>query len=160
MENTPTMSIRTLLAAAAAVYYLTKVLLFEEKTDHYGPFPSTSEWVHRKNHYAQPVTLFDRVRRWTLNPYDIDVEDGEGLWHVDEQRMERWTCPKCLSFWISLAVTIFILVFIERPRSLKDLAQAAILIFGFAGATSYLTETPPDVLQLRQETTKEYTDLD
>ncbi len=155
------MSIRTLLAAAAAVYYLTKVLLFEEKTDHYGPFPSTSEWVQRPySNYSQPVTLFDRVRRWTLNPYTVQRYEGEALWVVDETKLERWTCPKCLSFWISLAVTIFILVFIDRPRSLKDLAQAAILIFGFAGATSYLTETLPDGLQLWQETSKEYADLD
>lgn len=134
------MSVRTLLAAIAAVYYLTKVLLFEEKDSHHGPFPSTSEWVNRQStSYVQPVTLFDRVRRWTLNPYRVqEFQEGEYLWVVDEKRMERWTCPTCLSFWISLAVTLFILVFIDRPRSLKDLAQAVLMLFGLAGATSYL----------------------
>lgn len=155
------MSIHTLVAAASAVYYLTKVLLFEEKVSHHGPFPSTSEWVQRPStSYTQPVTLFDRVRRWTLNPYTIQKFDGEYLWVLDEKKLERWTCPKCLSFWISLAVTVFILVFIEHPRSLKDLAQAVILVFGLAGATSYLTETPDVQLQLRQADQEEYADLD
>ena len=152
---------RLLVLAAAAVFYLTKVLLFEEKTSHFGPFASTSEWVIRQStHYQQPVTLFDRIRRWSpFNPYNVQMIEGEGLWAVDEKRMERWTCPKCLSFWISLAVTLFIALFLERPRSLKDLAEFLIMTFSLAGVTTVLTGLNPDGVQVRQSSsTSTYTD--
>lgn len=133
---------RRLLLAAFAVYYLTKVLLFEEKISHFGPFASKSEWVFRQaTHYQQPVTLFDRIRRWSpFNPYSVQEIEGEWLWSVDEGRLERWTCPKCLSIWISLAISLFILVFIERPRTPSEWIEKLVLLpTALAGVTTLLT---------------------
>ncbi len=83
--------------------YLTRMLLFVEKVDHFGPFPSTKLFIHRtRTNYAQQVTLFDWIRRFTpFNPYLIQGD----LWVINESRLEVWSCPFCLSFWTSLIAT-------------------------------------------------------
>lgn len=94
-----------------AVSYITRALLFEERVSHYGPWPSKDLTVKRMRRdenytylYEQPVTFFDRIRFWTTRAYDIDHKRNE--WFVREDRMEMWTCPKCLAFWVSGAVVV------------------------------------------------------
>lgn len=126
------------LKALLAVFYTTQVLLFKERTSHFGPFPSKTQFVFRqRSHYSQPVTLFDRIRRWTLNPYTM--EDENELWYVNEQKMERWSCPKCLSLWVSLAATLFITIFIDRPKSLSQVFEKLIFLVALAGSTTLLS---------------------
>lgn len=98
-----------LLSFAAA--YLTRALLFEERVSHYGPWPSRDATVVRIKRegeeittYKQPVTFFDRLRYWTTRAYEIDHENKE--WYVREDRMEMWSCPKCLAFWTSGAIVV------------------------------------------------------
>lgn len=84
-------------------FYLTRSLLFAEKVDHFGPFPSATKFLTiLESHYHQPVTLFDWVRRFTpFNPYQV----SGNLWIVNKRKMEVWTCPFCLSFWVALIAT-------------------------------------------------------
>lgn len=125
------------LKTLLAVFYATQVLLFEERVDHFGPFPSRTLFVHRaRSGYSQPVTLIDRVRRWTLNPYTFEAE---GLWTVDELAMERWSCPKCLSFWVALAAALYVTIFVERPQTLGAWFERLVFTGGLAGASTLLS---------------------
>lgn len=129
---------RLFITTALAVFYATQVLLFRERETHQGPFPSETEFVYRKrNGYSQPVNLFDRIRRFTLNPYDVDADLG--LWHVNERAMERWTCPKCLSAWVSLFFVTVILLLIDPPRSFRQLADKCLWIGALSGSTTLLS---------------------
>ncbi|APU89039.1 hypothetical protein Rctr85_010 [Virus Rctr85] len=106
------------------VFYASLVLLFQEKESHFGPWPSrlrrviwaklakpdsASDWTDSYTEYTQPVTLFDWVRR-LFGAYAVQrVSDDpvEEVWYVKDERMEVWTCPVCLSFWLSLVPTVF-----------------------------------------------------
>lgn len=102
---------------AMAVTYATHILLLERKTSHFGPFPSKSRFVVFHTDFdedgteiarhAQPVALFDRIRR-LFGAYSI-----QGLqWNVrDGALSEVWTCPKCLSFWIALLPALILAVY-------------------------------------------------
>lgn len=84
-----------------AAAYSTKVLLFDtEKIEsHYGPFLDYSRFISFIDH-NRPVTLFDWIRR----PFGVYNIQGK-QWVVDEKlnrKIDRWTCPYCLSFWLSL----------------------------------------------------------
>jgi hypothetical protein len=98
---------------AFAVAYITRVLLYEDRVSHYGPWPSKNSKVVRMQRpageeilYTQehPVTAFDRIRQATTGAYDVDKKTN--TWYVREDRMEMWTCPKCLTFWVAGAVVI------------------------------------------------------
>lgn len=125
------------LKSIIATFYLVRVLIFEEKTSHFGPFPSDKQFVRiAQTGYTQPVTLFDRIRRYTMNPYKVGY-NGE-IWEVDQQKMERWTCPTCLSAWVALFVVIVIALFVQRPRTLKDLFELMLFGAGVAGGSALL----------------------
>lgn len=91
------------LQLSLLVFYLTRMLLFVERDNHFGPFPSAKKFLTRVvDNYHQPVTLFDWVRRLTpFNPYEVTGD----LWVVNERKMEVWTCPFCLSFWVAFIAT-------------------------------------------------------
>lgn len=116
-----------------AVSYLVRVLLFEERVSHFGPWPSKNAIVRRLRkdedglimEYEQPVTFFDRVRQFFTRCYDIDKKTNE--WYVREDRMEMWTCPKCLSFWVAGAVVIPYLLLTGRW---KDIPLAWVAVSG------------------------------
>lgn len=122
---------KQLIALSLAAAYITRALLFEERVSHYGPWASKREKVLRMRktkdgqilHYEQDVTFFDRIRQFTTRCYDIDKE--EGIWGVREDRMEMWTCPKCLAFWVSGAITIPYLLITGQWKQIP-LAWAAV----------------------------------
>ena len=91
------------LQLSLLVFYLTRMLLFVERDNHFGPLPSAKKFLTRiVDNYHQPVTLFDWIRRFTpFNPYEVKGD----LWIVNERKMEVWTCPFCLSFWIAFIAT-------------------------------------------------------
>lgn len=107
-----------LLLGIPATYVL-HALLLQEKDSHEGPFPlnknrfvifkydrTRDEW-----HY-QRVALFDVIRR-VFGAYDVEKEELSGgtaveNWIVKEGSAlgQVWTCPFCLSFWISLLFSV------------------------------------------------------
>jgi hypothetical protein len=126
----PSFTQMNFIKTCLAVAYLTKILLYEEKESHFGPFPSKTKIVHDlQSRYTQPVTLFDWIRRLTLNPYNIQGE----LWVVNEKEMERWTCPTCLSFWIAIPFTVLNIL---RTRQIDE--QTIITHFAISFVSSFL----------------------
>jgi hypothetical protein len=120
---------QVLIALSFAVSYLVRVLLFEERVSHFGPWPSREATVVRIRKegdevsiYKQPVTFFDRIRFWTSRAYEIDQENNE--WYVREDRMEMWSCPKCLTFWMSAAVVIPYCLFTGKWKQIPLMVAA------------------------------------
>ncbi len=114
------------------VFYLTRMLQFVERDNHYGPFPSKTKFVTRPiDNYHQPVTLFDWIRRLTpyWNPYKVQGS----VWTINEQKLEVWTCPFCLSFWTSFVATA-ILGIVVQPHFLELFTAH----FAFASVSSIL----------------------
>jgi hypothetical protein len=92
------------IIAIFAAFYVLQVMLYEDRISHFGPFKSTEKFIHNSQTYhTQPVALFDYIRRFTVifNPYEIHGD----LWEIIPHKMERWTCPKCLSFWTTFCIT-------------------------------------------------------
>lgn len=115
--------------------YIVEVLLFQEKVSHYGPFPSKERKVIHIQHrpdgtvseYTQPVTWFEWFRRgfgvYTVLPDEGTTGDPENeipaippseTWFVNPEAIEVWTCPTCLSFWVSVIVSL--VAFIAFPE--------------------------------------------
>lgn len=122
------------------VFYVTRSLMFTEKVSHYGPFSSSKKFVTRvKNNYHQPVTLFDWIRRLSFNPYEVNGD----LWVIQEKRLEVWTCPFCLSFWVSfLGSAIF---GITVQSNLLELITVHFSLAAMSAIINYLV----DYVQLR-----------
>lgn len=141
----------TYIQGVLAIFYITKILLFEEKTSHFGPMKSDSKVVYNDStKHVQPVTLFDYVRQIIpfLNPYHVNNE----LWEVNESKMERWTCPTCLSFWTAFLFTVPL--FFLKKLNLLDLV---LYHFGIVGAVTMIFSFLKDNdygFMLRGETTK------
>jgi len=134
-----------------ALFYITRVLLYEEKESHFGPFPSKTRQVYNEDTgHIQPVTLFDWVRRLTLNPYQIHEE----LWMINNPKMDRWTCPTCLSFWIAIPFTI--LNIIQRRRIDEQTVINHFAITAVSAILNYVV----NYVQMRseEETTITYSD--
>jgi len=143
------------VVSSFCVYYISHVLLLEEKESHFGPFPSSRikvKWVTFTS--GKPVireyqaTLFDRIRflfglyRVEIDPVDCDDADPsafdlckEGylrVWVVRSEREEVWTCPVCLSGWLSLvSMVISFPLFSNFPLSL-------LLWLAIAGGSAFL----------------------
>lgn len=107
-----------ILAGIAAAYF-TRVFLFQEKTSHWGPFPSKKRFVRSMTRsgetsimHQQPVTVFDWVRHLTTRCYDVTEPDelGDIYWYTRQSRMEMWTCPTCLSFWMAFPFTALVML--------------------------------------------------
>lgn len=119
-----------LLSAAAG--YLIRLFLIEERSSHYGPFPAqdaTVKRIHRDREgdiayiYEQPVTLLERIRRLTpLNPYMIDESTQE--WHINGLKSEVWECPKCLSPWVAVAITVPVLLLTGKWKQIPLMTLA------------------------------------
>jgi hypothetical protein len=141
-----------LIKVCLAVFYLTKILLYQEKESHYGPFPSTEKSTYREaTGHVQPVTLFDWVRRFTLNPYSIH----DDTWIIDERKMERWSCPTCLSFWITLPFTAYMLV----TGKTKGLFNLFVTHFAIT-AVSAILNIVVDYVQVRSEEKENYGNIE
>ncbi len=88
--------------------YLVTVFLLEKKTSHEGPFilPDVYVWFHEEeDDHLQRASIFDVVRLlFGVYKYDsptkiLTVRNRSWL-------AELWTCPICLSFWMSLVVCL------------------------------------------------------
>lgn len=134
----------TIIELCLFLFYVTRVLLFEEKESHHGPFPSRTESVYdEETHHLQPVTLFDRIRRYSpFNPYTIK----DGVWIVDKLKMERWTCPLCLSFWTAFFPTAYL-----ASLNTYSIIELVFLHFTMAAVSSILNYMV-DYVQLRSKT--------
>lgn len=104
--------IEYILVFGFVTFYLTNVLLLDEdKVSHHGPWPDSKRevvWATQVdlkrgqfNELRYPVTLFDWVRR----VFGLFIVDGD-VWHVNSARVEVWTCPVCLSWWVGLFSSI------------------------------------------------------
>lgn len=94
------------LIAALALAYLVRVMLLVEKEDHEGPWPSNDQKVYfADSEHIQRVALFDRLRR-LFGVYKVT----DDIWTVYGPRAEMWTCPVCLSFWLSLPISALLLL--------------------------------------------------
>lgn len=135
---------REIVAFGFFVYYLVKTLLFEERISHFGPFVdkniivrSTSrEVVDGKVNFSfhdQPASIFDKIRQSITKCYKVEIaSDGKSYWFVDEERIEVWTCPKCLSFWMSAPIFFYVLI---KDR---DLLKAILCAVSAAGISTFL----------------------
>ena len=94
-----------IILGIAAAYPL-NALILERKMSHEGPFKSKNRTVTflmetgedgiTLGIHKQRVCLWDWIRRID-GVYDVKGDE----WYVNAWRAERWTCPFCLSFWIS-----------------------------------------------------------
>ncbi len=87
-----------------ATYYLTTILLLEQKESHEGPFATTRILVAFGDQHVQRFSLFD-IPRLLTGAYSYDLTTG---WlQVNKTWMsEAWQCPICLSFWIALVLCL------------------------------------------------------
>jgi hypothetical protein len=167
------------LVCGLIVAYLTSVFILEEKSSHYGPFPSTTErvvWYKNEgggvfSEYSYPVTLFDRIRRlyglFSIAQLEPPVEETETAcptnlafpnqpaqpsesskppvlpvktnWFVRNERVEVWTCPKCLSFWVSLHVAAIVWYWFGFQQAFFCLLGAPIVAMVLIYACTALT---------------------
>jgi len=103
--------------------YILRALILEEKVSHEGPFRSPSktvvfyvyEWRYNdgskmiikrlpepEESHRQKVAMFDWIRR-LFGVYEIVGNE----WKVrDHWLTELWTCPFCLSFWVSFLFSV------------------------------------------------------
>lgn len=168
-----------IVVGGLVVFYLVRVLLFEEKVSHYGPWPSKRRqvvWYKMTKpsgfyEYTQPVTAFDWVRR-IFGVYRVskigDKSQGteEELWYVNEARAEVWTCPVCLSFWMAILPAAYIAVVSSVPNALLSLvamAAISVLLHSFRDAqeaTSEFYGRPPQefVVALNEDATLDDSD--
>lgn len=97
--------------------YILELFILEKMDSHTGPFQSKKrkvlflselddEGLMQAEHY-QPVALFDWFRR-LFGVYDVKGY----IWTVNNLRAERFTCPFCLSFWVSFPMTILAMSYI------------------------------------------------
>jgi hypothetical protein len=96
-----------LIILGLATGYLVRSFLLTEKRSHEGPFKLPKRYVvFPETDHIQRAALFDMVRR-AVGVYEVAVYgDGNFYWKVKSDPAERWTCPFCLSFWVSLPATI------------------------------------------------------
>lgn len=123
------------LLFVGAVYYVTRILLFDHKEEPSGPLPDTQKRVRhvflaqegaKRQVYEAPVQLFDYVRR-IFGLYDIQRDTGAAgaIWLVRESHLAVWTCALCLGFWVALILApIWILIFNHDPREFLFLVLA------------------------------------
>lgn len=117
----------------AFVWYVSKVMLFENGDDVGGPLVSETEFIYDDVlHEQHPVNLFDRIRRAIFNPYHVH----DGLWEVDQRRIQVWSCPTCLSFWVSFLVSIPF--FFSKKFSIGHLLNTISLHFALSGFSTLL----------------------
>lgn len=94
-----------------AAAYIVRVLLFDGST---GPFESNTELIVDNGTSADRVDLWDRIRR-LFGVYSIqDAENGYTEWHTTV-RADLWRCPKCLSFWLTLFVSVPFFLLTQEP---------------------------------------------
>ena len=128
-------------------FYLTRSLTFIKKVDHFGPFPSSKKFVTiLEDHYNQPVTLFDWIRRLTpFNPYLVTGD----LWVVNKRKMEVWTCPFCLSFWVAFIATAILGLTVQHNLLLLITAHYAIA--SVSAILNYFVNYLVEYVQLRSD---------
>lgn len=96
--------------------YILELFILEKMDSHAGPFQSKKRKVFflseldygefkQAEHY-QPVSLFDWFRR-LFGVYHVNGY----IWTVNHLRAERFTCPFCLSFWVSFPGTITLSIY-------------------------------------------------
>lgn len=89
--------------------YIVRALLLEEKTSHEGPFLFKNLHIlFPATNHIQRAGLFDVIRRLG-GAYRRDP-DVLNAWVVDENRSQVWTCPFCLSFWLSLVFSVPLII--------------------------------------------------
>lgn len=102
------MDFEIILILGLAAGYITKCLLLEEKDSHVGPFPLKSTFIEFPDSgHIQTAAFFDIIRN--LFGVYVEVEPGnehQTIWEVQPERSERFTCPFCLSFWVSILFTL------------------------------------------------------
>ncbi len=131
----------TFVQIALAVFYIVRVLVYDPDNT-VGPFPSEKRYVYDEStHKARPVNLFDWFRRIPgLNLYYVqkaDVTVDDELWVVRHNRTPVWSCPTCLSFWATLAITVPMLLF-SKPRNLSTLAKILLIHLSATGASAFI----------------------
>ncbi len=98
------------IIAALACAYLTKIFLLQEKDSHEGPFvlKNVGVFFSDTGHF-QKAALFDVIRR-LFGVYETKkVSENHYIWTVKPLRAEAWSCPFCLSFWMSLVIHLLLL---------------------------------------------------
>lgn len=112
------------VALGFAVYYLTSVLIFS--MDDVGPYPQKNkdvalgiidEQTKDRALVKRPVGFFDYIRRF-FGAYIVstDKQDKRQVWIVREGRMEVWTCPYCLGFWVAFVLAVFFVLWYQAPQ--------------------------------------------
>ena len=121
------------IASVLAISYLTRILIFKQHPRGSGPFQSKTQFVYDSvSKMSQPVTLFDYIRRYTpFNPYKV----GEEMWIINPDRILVWSCPICLSFWVTFLVSVLIGL-LELGH--LNLLELVLFHFSICGAVSLL----------------------
>ena len=105
-----------LVILGLATGYLVRSLLLMERSSHEGPFKLPKRYVvFPDSGHVQKVAIFDVIRR-LFGVYEVvSYSDGNYYWKVKANSAERWTCPFCLAFWVSLPVTVLFTYLVQDP---------------------------------------------
>lgn len=154
------------ILAAFAVAYLVWVFLFDLETGGVGPFRSKTKIFaeHRRVEDGSPdpdyqlfiyhITLWDRIRQWLTRAYRIEKtpymawepeDEIEEVWIKNDNRMQVWECPKCLSFWMSIPLTLLY-------AASNGISTDLILIQLSTASVSLLIQTIYDFFSVEVET--------
>jgi hypothetical protein len=122
------------VVAALACAYLTKIFLLQEKDSHEGPFVLKNIGVFfQDTGHFQKAALFDVIRR-LFGVYETKkVSENHYIWTVKPLRAEAWSCPFCLSFWMSLVVNILFL-----SGQVKSIPEFVLSVFAIAAVSSWI----------------------
>jgi hypothetical protein len=119
------LELSVLLVFACA--YITKALVFDIEGGPIGLWSTPDEvvkWQTADDAFERPVNFFDRVR-YIFGVYKIE----KNMWFVNPLRMAVFECSFCLSFWISVVLTVPALLVFGYPLWL-----APLMVFAVAGA--------------------------
>lgn len=121
-----------IILSSFALFYLVCVLLLYERETHFGPFESLNKkvcFIHEDGAHYQPVALFDRIRALT----GIYKKEGN-IWYVKRYWVtDVWTCPTCLSMWVAMPISVFLVV--SGEVLIRDIV---IIHFALAGISTFL----------------------
>lgn len=108
MENVILILMAFLLGIPCA--YIVWCLRLDELDDHEGPFILKNTFViFSHNKHIQKAGLFDIIRLW-FGVYVVEKDGSIQKWVVDPSRSEYFTCEVCLSFWIAIPFTLYLLI--------------------------------------------------
>lgn len=129
--------LETVFLAALACAYATRVLVLEKKVSHEGPFILKETYVlFQDNNHIQNFGLFDIIRL-IFGAYERVKDMPQRVYtpRLEHWTGQLWTCHVCLSWWVALPFSVFILLQYQLP-----LAHIGIIHFAIASFSAFVND--------------------